>query len=150
MDAKDRNSFNAGNATFGDGRRTIIAGPCVIESPEHTLMMAHECARRAQAAGLDLVFKASFDKANRSSVKSFRGHGMEAGLEVLRTVKKEVGLPVLTDVHELSQVGPVADVVDVLQIPAFLSRQTDLVLEAARTGKAVNVKKGQFLATQDA
>src|SRR5262249_17651973 len=150
MDVKQRSSFNVGNATFGDGRLTIIAGPCGIESPEHTLMMAHECARRAQAAGLDLVFKASFDKANRSSVKSFRGHGMEAGLEVLRTVKKEVGLPVLTDVHELSQVGPVADVVDVLQIPAFLSRQTDLVLEAARTGKAVNVKKGQFLAPQDA
>jgi 2-dehydro-3-deoxyphosphooctonate aldolase (KDO 8-P synthase) len=143
-------SFRVGNATFGDGRLTIIAGPCVIESPEHTLMMARECAKRASAAGLDLVFKASFDKANRSSVRSFRGLGMEAGLEVLRLVKKELDVPVLTDVHDVSQVGPVAEVVDVLQIPAFLSRQTDLVLEAARSGRAINVKKGQFLAPQDA
>ena len=144
------NSFKVGNATFGDGRLTIIAGPCVIESPEHTLMMARECAARARAAGLDLVFKASFDKANRSSVKSFRGLGIEAGLEVLRVVKDELGIPVLTDVHDVAQVGQVAEVVDVLQIPAFLSRQTDLVLEAARSGRAVNVKKGQFLAPQDA
>ncbi len=144
------NSFKVGNATFGDGRLTIIAGPCVVESREHTLMMARECAFRARAAGLDFVFKASFDKANRSSVKSFRGLGMEAGLEVLREVKRELDLPVLTDVHEVSQVGPVAEVVDVLQIPAFLSRQTDLVLAAARSGRAVNVKKGQFLAPQDA
>jgi 2-dehydro-3-deoxyphosphooctonate aldolase (KDO 8-P synthase) len=143
-------SFQVGNATFGDGRLTIIAGPCVIESSEHALMMARECASRAKAAGLDFVFKSSFDKANRSSVKSFRGLGMEAGLEVLGQVKKEVGVPVLTDIHEISQVGPVSEVADVLQIPAFLSRQTDLVLEAARSGKAVNVKKGQFLAPRDA
>src|SRR6266550_7771793 len=144
------NSFKVGNATFGDGRLTIIAGPCVIESPEHTLMMARECAARARSADLDLVFKASFDKANRSSIKSFRGLGIEAGLEVLRQVKDEIGIPVLTDVHDVSQVGLVAEVADVLQIPAFLSRQTDLVLEAARSGRAVNVKKGQFLAPQDA
>lgn len=144
------NSFKVGNATFGGGGLTIIAGPCVIESPDHTMMMARACAERARNAGLDLVFKASFDKANRSSVKSYRGLGMEAGLEVLRQVKEELNLPVLTDVHEVSQVGPVAEVVDVLQIPAFLSRQTDLVLEAARSGRAVNVKKGQFLAPQDA
>ena len=144
------NSFQVGNATFGGGGLTIIAGPCVIESPEHTLMMARECAERAREAGLDLVFKASFDKANRSSINSFRGLGMEAGLEVLKQVKQEFNLPVLTDVHDPSQVGPVAEVVDVLQIPAFLSRQTDLVLEAARSGRAVNVKKGQFLAPQDA
>src|SRR6266480_3152518 len=144
------NSFKVGNATFGDGRLTIIAGPCVIESQEHTLMIARECAKRARAAGLDLVFKASFDKANRSSVKSFRGLGMEAGLDVLRQVKEELDLPVLTDVHDVSQVAPVAEVVDVLQIPAFLSRQTDLVLEAARSGRAVNIKKGQFLAPHDA
>jgi 2-dehydro-3-deoxyphosphooctonate aldolase (KDO 8-P synthase) len=143
-------SFRVGNATFGGGNLTIIAGPCVIESPEHTMMMARECAERARTAGLDLVFKASFDKANRSSINSFRGLGMEAGLEVLRQVKEELNLPVLTDVHDASQVGPVAEVVDVLQIPAFLSRQTDLVLEAARSGRAVNVKKGQFLAPQDA
>src|SRR6185369_5844231 len=125
----DRQSFKVGPATFGDGRLTIIAGPCVVESPEHALMMARECRDRARAAGLDYVFKSSFDKANRSSIKSFRGHGMEAGLEVLQRV---------------------AEVVDVLQIPAFLSRQTDLIVAAAKSGKAVNVKKGQFLAPQDA
>jgi 2-dehydro-3-deoxyphosphooctonate aldolase (KDO 8-P synthase) len=143
-------SFEVGNAVFGDGRLTIIAGPCVIESADHALMMARECAARVRAAGLDFVFKSSFDKANRSSIKSFRGLGMEAGLEVLRQVKKEVGVPVLTDIHEVSQVGPVAEVADVLQIPAFLSRQTDLVVEAVRSGRAVNIKKGQFLAPQDA
>ena len=142
--------FKVGNATFGDGRLTIIAGPCVIESREHALMMAHECSMRARKAGLDFVYKSSFDKANRSSIKSFRGLGMEEGLEVLRQVKEEVGVPVLTDVHDVSQVAAVAEVADVLQIPAFLSRQTDLVLEAARSGRAVNIKKGQFLAPLDA
>src|SRR3982074_3591809 len=110
--------FQVGNATFGDGRLTIIAGPCVIESAEHTLMMARECANRAREAGLDFVCKSSFDKANRSSIQSFRGLGIEAGLEVLRQVKKEVGVPVLTDVHDVSQVAAVAEVVDILQIPA--------------------------------
>ena len=142
--------FEVGNAVFGDGRLTIIAGPCVIESRDHALMMARECAARARNAGLDFVYKSSFDKANRSSIKSFRGLGMEEGLEVLRQVKTEFGVPVLTDVHEISQVAPVAEVADVLQIPAFLSRQTDLVLEAARSGRAVNIKKGQFLAPLDA
>lgn len=113
-------------------------------------MMARECSQRAKAAGLDFVFKSSFDKANRSSIHSFRGFGMEAGLEVLRQIKKELGLPVLTDVHDVSQVEPVAEVVDVLQIPAFLCRQTDLIVAAAKSGRAVNVKKGQFLAPQDA
>jgi 2-dehydro-3-deoxyphosphooctonate aldolase (KDO 8-P synthase) len=142
--------FQVGNATFGDGRLTIIAGPCVIESREHALMMARECATRARKVGLDLVYKSSFDKANRSSIKSFRGLGMTEGLEVLREVKAELGVPVLTDVHDVSQVAAVAEVADVLQIPAFLSRQTDLVLEAARSGRAVNIKKGQFLAPLDA
>jgi len=142
--------FSVGKATFGDGRLTVIAGPCVIESPEHTLMMARECRERAHAAGLDFVFKASFDKANRSSIKSFRGLGMEPGLEVLQRVREELDVPVLTDVHDVSQVERVAEVVDVLQIPAFLSRQTDLIVAAAKSGKAVNVKKGQFLAPQDA
>jgi len=100
--------FSVGSATFGDGRLTVIAGPCVVESPEHTLMMARECASRAREAGLDFVFKSSFDKANRSSIRSFRGLGMEAGLEVLQQVKDEVGVPVLTDVHDVSQVEPVA------------------------------------------
>jgi 2-dehydro-3-deoxyphosphooctonate aldolase (KDO 8-P synthase) len=143
-------SFSVGNATFGDGRLTIIAGPCVVESPEHALMMARECRDRAQSAGLDYVFKSSFDKANRSSIKSYRGLGMEAGLEVLQRVKEEVDVPVLTDVHDVSQVERVAEVADVLQIPAFLSRQTDLIVAAVKSGKAVNVKKGQFLAPQDA
>ncbi|HKO62142.1 MAG TPA: 3-deoxy-8-phosphooctulonate synthase [Pyrinomonadaceae bacterium] len=142
--------FQVGKTTFGDGRLTIIAGPCVIESREHALMMARECAQRALNAGLDFVYKSSFDKANRSSIKSFRGLGMEAGLEVLREVKEQVGVPVLTDIHEVGQVEPVSQVADVLQIPAFLSRQTDLVLEAARSGRAVNIKKGQFLAPLDA
>jgi 2-dehydro-3-deoxyphosphooctonate aldolase (KDO 8-P synthase) len=113
-------------------------------------MMARECSSRAKEAGLDFVFKASFDKANRSSIRSFRGLGMEAGLEVLQHVKQEVGVPVLTDIHDVSQVERVAAVVDVLQIPAFLCRQTDLILAAVKTGKAVNVKKGQFLAPHDA
>jgi len=142
--------FQVGDVTFGDGRLTIIAGPCVIESRDHALMMARECSTRARNAGLDFIYKSSFDKANRSSIKSFRGLGMQEGLEVLSEVKQEFGVPVLTDIHEISQVAPVAEVADVLQIPAFLSRQTDLVLEAARSGRAVNIKKGQFLAPLDA
>jgi 2-dehydro-3-deoxyphosphooctonate aldolase (KDO 8-P synthase) len=144
------NTFSVGDATFGDGRLTVIAGPCVVESSDHAMMMARECLARTKEAGLDFVFKSSFDKANRSSIKSFRGLGMEVGLEVLHNIKTEVGVPVLTDVHEVSQVDRVAEVVDVLQIPAFLCRQTDLILAAVKTGKAVNVKKGQFLAPQDA
>ena len=143
-------SFQVGPATFGDGRLTVIAGPCVIESEAHATMMARECAQRARDAGLDFVFKTSFDKANRSSIKSFRGIGMETGLEILRAIKKEVGVPVVTDIHEISQVEQVAEVADVLQIPAFLCRQTDLITEAAKSGRAVNIKKGQFLAPEDA
>jgi len=142
--------FQVGSATFGDGRLTIIAGPCVIESQDHAMMMARECAQRARDAGLDFVFKTSFDKANRSSIKSFRGIGMDTGLEILRMIKSELGVPVLTDVHEISQVARVAEVADVLQIPAFLCRQTDLINEAAASGRAVNIKKGQFLAPEDA
>ena len=146
----ERDIFSVGNATFGDGRLTILAGPCVIESTKHALMMARECSRRAKAAGLDFVYKSSFDKANRSSIKGFRGHGLSAGLDVLRRVKDELGVPVVTDVHDVSQVEEVAEVADILQIPAFLSRQTDLITAAAKSGRAVNVKKGQFLAPQDA
>ncbi len=142
--------FEVGNATFGDGRLTIIAGPCVIESREHALMMARECQTRTKAAGLDFVFKSSFDKANRSSIESFRGMGMRAGLDILRAVKDEVGVPVVTDIHDAAQVNEVAEVADILQIPAFLSRQTDLILACARSGRAVNVKKGQFLSPHDA
>jgi 2-dehydro-3-deoxyphosphooctonate aldolase (KDO 8-P synthase) len=146
----ERQTFSVGGATFGDGRLTVIAGPCVIESTEHALMMARECAARARAAGLDFVYKSSFDKANRSSISSTRGPGLEEGLDVLRRVKEEIGVPVLTDVHDIAQVEPAAEVVDILQIPAFLCRQTDLIAAAARSGRAVNVKKGQFLAPLDA
>lgn len=143
-------SFQVGPATFGDGRLTIIAGPCVIESAEHSMMMARECARRARDAGLDFVFKSSFDKANRSSIRSFRGVGLQAGLEILRRIKGELGLPVVTDIHDPAQVEVVAEVADILQIPAFLCRQTDLIIAAAKSGRAVNIKKGQFLAPEDA
>jgi 2-dehydro-3-deoxyphosphooctonate aldolase (KDO 8-P synthase) len=143
-------SFKVGSATFGDGRLTIMAGPCVIESEEHAMMMARECAQRARDAGLDFVFKSSFDKANRSSIKSFRGVGMQAGLEILRRIKGELGVPVVTDIHDPAQVESVAEVADILQIPAFLCRQTDLILAAAGSGRAVNIKKGQFLAPEDA
>jgi 2-dehydro-3-deoxyphosphooctonate aldolase (KDO 8-P synthase) len=144
------NSFQVGNISVGDGTLVIIAGPCVIESREHTLMIAREVSVTAREAGLNLIFKASFDKANRSSIESFRGQGIDAGLDVLREVKAEFGLPLLTDVHEIAQVDSVAEVVDVLQIPAFLCRQTDLIVAAAKSGKAVNVKKGQFLSPADA
>ncbi len=113
-------------------------------------MMAQECSERAREAGLDFVFKTSFDKANRSSIKSFRGLGMEAGLEILRRIKTELGVPVLTDVHDVGQISAVAEVADVLQIPAFLCRQTDLISAAATSGRALNIKKGQFLAPEDA
>src|ERR1044072_8953715 len=143
-------AFRVGNATFGDGRLTIIAGPCVIESAEHALMMARECAARARDAGLDFVFKSSFDKANRSSINSFLVIGMDEGLQILQTIKDDLDVAVLTDIHEIDQVKQVAEVADVLQIPAFLCRQTDLVSAAARSGRAVNIKKGQFLAPEDA
>ena len=142
--------FEVGGATFGDGRLTLIAGPCVVESRAHALFMARECQKRARDAGLGYVFKASYDKANRSSGSSYRGPGMREGLEALRAVKGETGLPVLTDIHDVSQVGEAARVADVLQIPAFLCRQTDLIAAACETGRAVNVKKGQFLAPADA
>lgn len=142
--------FQAGGATFGDGRLTIIAGPCVVETEKHALFMACEISDICERVGLDLVYKSSFDKANRSSIDSFRGQGMEFGLEVLATVKKEVGVPVITDIHEPWQVEKTAEVADILQIPAFLCRQTDLLVAAAKSGKAVNVKKGQFLAPWDA
>lgn len=144
------NSFEVGNAGFGDSGLTIIAGPCVVENEQHALFMAQEISDVCKSVGLDLVYKSSFDKANRSSIESFRGGGMEFGLEILAKVKSEVGVPVITDVHEPWQVEKTAEVADVLQIPAFLCRQTDLLVAAAKSGKAVNVKKGQFLAPWDA
>ena len=139
----------AGRRCGGGAPLLWIAGPCVIESCDHTLRVARDLARLADRLGFPLVFKASFDKANRSSGKSFRGLGLEAGLKVLADVKKETGLPVTTDIHESAQVPAVAEVVDLLQVPAFLARQTDLLVAAARTGRAVNVKKGQFMAPWD-
>jgi 2-dehydro-3-deoxyphosphooctonate aldolase (KDO 8-P synthase) len=136
------------NKLFGPGL-LLIAGPCVMESPEHTLMMARELKRIATEVGVKLVFKASYDKANRSSIHSFRGLGLKAGLAVLQQVKTELQLPVLSDVHEVSQVAAAAEVLDIIQIPAFLSRQTDLIVAAAGTGKVINVKKAQFSAPQD-
>ncbi len=128
----------------------IIAGPCVIENEKVVFETAQHLKELSQEfPDFDFVFKSSFDKANRSSHKSFRGPGLERGLEVLRKVKEEFGIKVTTDVHETWQVKPVAEVVDIIQIPAFLSRQTDLLLEAGRSGKPVNVKKGQFLAPWD-
>ncbi len=128
---------------------TLIAGPCVIESEDFTLKMAEGIAKVCDRLQIPLIFKSSFDKANRTSVDSFRGQSLEEGLRILLRVKDEVGVPVLTDIHESAQAAIVAEVVDVLQIPAFLCRQTDLLLAAAATGRAINVKKGQFLAPWD-
>jgi 2-dehydro-3-deoxyphosphooctonate aldolase (KDO 8-P synthase) len=133
----------------GGGRLLLIAGPCVIESEAHALGLAHALKGIAARCGVQYVFKASYDKANRTSSQSYRGPGLDAGLRILRRVREEAGVPVLTDIHEPSHAGPAADAVDVLQIPAFLCRQTDLLVAAARTGRVVNIKKGQFLAPAD-
>ena len=142
--------FKVENVTFGDGRLSFILGPCVVESAQHALFMAQEINDICRSVGVEFVYKSSFDKANRSSIESFRGGGMEFGLEVLAQVKEEIGVPVITDVHETWQVERVATVADMIQIPAFLCRQTDLLVASAQTGKAVNVKKGQFLSPWDA
>lgn len=136
--------------TIGDGcPLTLIGGPCVIESEDFTLKMAEQIHKVCDRLGISFIFKSSFDKANRTSVQSFRGQSIEVGLSILQRIKDEIGVPVLTDVHESNQVSTVAEVVDVLQIPAFLCRQTDLLMAAAATGRVVNVKKGQFLAPWD-
>jgi 2-dehydro-3-deoxyphosphooctonate aldolase (KDO 8-P synthase) len=137
------------NVVLGRRDLVLVAGPCVIESPTHVIDLAREIAAIAGRVGIPYVFKASFDKANRTSGSSFRGPGLASGLESLRGVKSAVGVPILTDIHEASQAAAAAEVADVLQIPAFLSRQTDLVTAAARTGRVVNIKKGQFLAPLD-
>ena len=143
-------SFDVENVIFGGGDLSFILGPCVVESDQHALFMAQEINDICKNVGVNFVYKSSFDKANRSSAESFRGGGMEFGLEILAQVKEEIGVPVITDVHESWQVEKVAEVADVLQIPAFLCRQTDLLVESAKSGRAVNVKKGQFLAPWDA
>ncbi len=134
----------------GDNPPLFIAGPCVIESREHVLRMAHTLKKLRDELKINLVFKSSFDKANRTSIESFRGPGLKKGMEILRAVREETGLPLLSDIHEPQQAAPAAEVLDILQIPAFLCRQTDLVAAAARTGKAVGVKKGQFLSPEEA
>jgi 2-dehydro-3-deoxyphosphooctonate aldolase (KDO 8-P synthase) len=133
----------------GGSPLAVIAGPCVIESEDAALRHAAALKERADRAGVPYIFKSSYDKANRSSASSFRGPGLEKGLRILASVKAKIGVPILTDVHEIEQVPAVKDVADVLQIPAFLCRQTDFVLAVARSGKVVNVKKGQFLAPWD-
>jgi 2-dehydro-3-deoxyphosphooctonate aldolase (KDO 8-P synthase) len=135
--------------SIGDASLVMIAGPCVIESAAATLAIARTLKEMARELALPLIFKASYDKSNRTSLASYRGPGLEKGLETLARVKAEVGLPVLSDVHQVAEVGPAAQVLDVLQIPAFLCRQTDLVVAAALSGKVVNIKKGQFLAPWD-
>jgi 2-dehydro-3-deoxyphosphooctonate aldolase (KDO 8-P synthase) len=139
-------SFSVGNIRFGgDARLFLIAGPCVIESETHAMSMAEQLGAVAAELGVPYIFKASYDKANRSAGSSFRGPQLEEGLRILSNIKKRTGFPILSDVHDISQVGPAAEVCDILQIPAFLCRQTDLLVAAGRTGRAVNVKKGQFL-----
>ena len=144
------NPVHVGAFAIGGGHPlAFILGPCVIESPAHAMDLALAIREIASRCGASVIFKASFDKANRTSGSSFRGPGLEAGLKVLSDIKARTGLPILTDVHEPAQAAPVAAVADVIQIPAFLSRQTDLIVAAARTGAVVNIKKGQFLSPKD-
>jgi 2-dehydro-3-deoxyphosphooctonate aldolase (KDO 8-P synthase) len=143
-------SVAAGPVAFGTGHPlAFILGPCVIESASHAVEIATTIGEITARVGVHAVFKASFDKANRTSLSSYRGPGLEEGLRILAAVKSRTGLPILTDIHEPAQAAPVAEVADILQIPAFLSRQTDLLVAAARTGRVVNVKKGQFLSPQE-
>jgi 2-dehydro-3-deoxyphosphooctonate aldolase (KDO 8-P synthase) len=142
-------SFQVGDIHVGSGDLFLIAGPCVIESEEHAIRMAEIIKGVARSLDFPFIFKASYDKANRTSIRSFRGPGLKEGLRILKKIKEELHLPILTDVHETADVGKVAEVADVLQIPAFLSRQTDLVVAAALSGRVVNIKKGQFVAPWD-
>ncbi|MCI0430767.1 MAG: 3-deoxy-8-phosphooctulonate synthase, partial [Rhodospirillales bacterium] len=136
-----------GDLTIGNDRPlALIAGPCALESRSHALEMGHALTEMARKLGIGLIYKSSFDKANRTSIRSNRGVGMEEGLPILAEVRETYGCPVLTDVHQPEQCAPTAEAVDVLQIPAFLCRQTDLLVAAAKTGKPLNIKKGQFLA----
>ena len=148
--AKTPVSFSIGNIALGaKAPLFLIAGPCVIESEAHATSMAESLAKIAGALKVPLIFKASYDKANRSSVSSYRGPGLKEGLRILGKIKKKTGLPILTDVHEVSHVAPAAEICDVLQIPAFLSRQTDLLVAVGKSGRVANIKKGQFLSPWD-
>jgi 2-dehydro-3-deoxyphosphooctonate aldolase (KDO 8-P synthase) len=143
------NGFRVGNVAVGEGQLFLIAGPCVIESEQHALRMAEAIATVAAERKIPYIFKASYDKANRTSIRSFRGPGLKDGLRILGKIRETLKLPVLTDIHEPAQAAQAAEHVDVLQIPAFLCRQTDLLVAAAKTGLAVNVKKGQFVSPWD-
>ncbi len=146
MSSSSAGEVSIGDLRIGGGRPfALIAGPCVIESRESVLRHAERIRDVARRVGIPLIFKSSFDKANRTSLRSFRGPGMDRGLEILAEARREVGVPVLTDVHEAAQAAPVAEVADVLQTPAFLCRQTDFIVEVCRAGKPVSLKKGQFL-----
>ena len=142
-------TIRVGNVEFGSGRLVLVAGPCVLESLDLGLEIAETVRDLCVELGFDYVFKSSFDKANRTSITSYRGPGMELGLEWLEKIKQRTGVPVLTDIHEAAQAPVAAEVVDILQIPAFLCRQTDLLVAAARTGRALNIKKAQFMAPED-
>jgi len=142
-------SFQVGEVTIGGGKLFLIAGPCVIENEAHALKMAQAIAAIARHKKLTYIFKASYDKANRTSIRSFRGPGLEEGLRILRKVRDSAHVPVLTDVHQAADVPSVAEAVDVIQIPAFLCRQTDLLIAAGKSGCAVNIKKGQFVSPWD-
>lgn len=145
-----KNSIKVGNISIGgDNPPVIIAGPCVIEDKETTLYIARYLKELAQKLDISLIFKASYDKANRTSIDSFRGPGLDAGLQILDQIKNDLGLVILSDVHSINEIDKAAKVLDIIQIPAFLCRQTDFILEIARAGKPVNIKKGQFLAPWD-
>jgi 2-dehydro-3-deoxyphosphooctonate aldolase (KDO 8-P synthase) len=141
--------FKVGSVEVGGGELFLIAGPCVVESESHALKMAQAIRSITERVGVPYIFKSSYDKANRTSIKAHRGPGIDEALRILGRVRSDAGVAVLTDVHEASQVRAAAEVADVLQIPAFLSRQTDLIVEVARSGRVVNIKKGQFLAPHD-
>lgn len=144
--AEKTHNFSVGNVAMGQGAPFFfIAGPCVIESERHALMIAERLAAVARELRVPLIFKASYDKANRSSISSFRGPGIKEGLRILGEIKKRFALPILTDAHDVAQVAPAAEICDVIQIPAFLCRQTDLLVAAGKSGCAVNIKKGQFV-----
>src|SRR5579871_260531 len=142
-------TFQVGDVRVGSGNLFLIAGPCVIESEDHALRMAEIIKGVTRSLSVPFIFKASYDKANRTSLRSFRGPGLKEGLRILKKVKDEVRLPILTDVHEAGDVSTVAEVADILQIPAFLCRQTDLIVAAALSERVVNIKKGQFVSPWD-
>jgi 2-dehydro-3-deoxyphosphooctonate aldolase (KDO 8-P synthase) len=149
---KETHKFSIGGRFEIGGKHPffLIAGPCVIESLDHLLFMADKIKNITEKLGLNYIFKSSFDKANRSSIDSYRGPGLEQGLEMLAKVREETAVPVISDIHGLEQISPAAKILDVIQIPAFLCRQTDLLLEAGKSGKVINVKKGQFISPWDA